>query len=102
MKKRSAITHNLQKYFYPTAFALSFRVVFTVLFYSLWSTSVEHERFRVSRELELVGYEVQSILMEDERYFLIRGEEREAENWDQRGSGFPCEASGSSCRDEGK
>ena len=47
--------------------------MFTVLFYSLWSTSVEHERFRVSRELELVGYEVQSILMEDERYFLIRG-----------------------------
>src|SRR5208283_730447 len=88
MKERSAMAHNLKKYFYPAAFALSFGAVFTILFYYLWSTSVEHERFRVSRELELVGNEVQSILMEDERYFLARGEDRESENWDRNAATY--------------
>ena len=80
MKKRSAIALTLKEYFYPTAFALSFAAVFTVLFYFLWSSSVDYERSSLNLKVDLIRFEVRTILAENERDNLIRWQDKEPES----------------------
>jgi two-component system, cell cycle sensor histidine kinase and response regulator CckA len=83
LKQRNSIAITFEKFFFPTIFFVVFAAAFAVLFYFLWDMSVENERSRVNLNLELIGYQLRTILRENEIYFLIPGEDAEFEGWDR-------------------
>ncbi|GEM_PF-2276706 len=72
MKKRRTSSRNSGVYFYPSVLFLLFVAAFGSLFYFLYDRSFSFEREKVDRDIHILSSTLQTTLLDNERFFLLK------------------------------